>query len=80
MCIKSTCVYLVIYSFVSYLHIVVHNVIPMSLFLGAGLVSKRGEPTTEFTMLTEDFPALPGTNIKSGQQRACVSKCLFSYT
>lgn len=32
-----------------------------------GLVSKRGEPTTEFTILNEDFPALPGTIIKSGQ-------------
>ena len=31
-----------------------------------GLVSKRGEPSTEFTMLNEDFPALPGTITKSG--------------
>ena len=30
-----------------------------------GLVSKRGEPTTEFTMLNEDFPALPGTSLKT---------------
>ncbi|XP_046845670.1 CCR4-NOT transcription complex subunit 2-like [Xenia sp. Carnegie-2017] len=30
-----------------------------------GLVSKRGEPTTEFTMLNEDFPALPGSKLKS---------------
>lgn len=32
-----------------------------------GLVSKRGEPSTEFTMLNEDFPALPGTISKSEQ-------------
>lgn len=32
-----------------------------------GLVSKRGEPSTEFTMLNEDFPALPGTAAKSEQ-------------
>ena len=29
-------------------------------------MSKRGEPSTEFTMLNEDFPALPGTVAKSG--------------
>ncbi|CAB4036632.1 Hypothetical predicted protein, partial [Paramuricea clavata] len=39
-----------------------------------GLVSKRGEPTTEFTMLNEDFPALPGTSIKAEMSTESLSQ------
>lgn len=46
------------------------STVTTSSFVGRasyGLVSKRGEPSTEFTMLTEDFPALPGTVTKAEQ-------------
>ena len=30
------------------------------------MVSKQAEPTPEFQMQSEDFPALPGASIKNG--------------
>ena len=41
------------------------------------MVSKQVEPTPEFQMQSEDFPALPGASIKNGSSSTFI--VLFSF-